>query len=218
MTDEIPPELVVKMMVKCARRCCICRRFRPTKLQVHHIRERGQGGTNDEGNLIVVCFSCHTDVHTKVPFARRFSVEELKGHRDALVRMVEEGVFPSTDTDDTDEAVANLVRTLRAGVRPKVDLLPEAVEILVGAVQGTGSGQGDLIVSRSFEGLDIVIGGGDKYLNVRGQREAAAYKHVVEQLVRGGLLERLSDGQFEVTYEGYLAADELMVSRGKVEA
>jgi hypothetical protein len=36
MSDNIAPELVDKMMIKCARRCCICLRFRPTKLQVHH--------------------------------------------------------------------------------------------------------------------------------------------------------------------------------------
>ena len=48
MSDEIPSDLVDRMMVKCARRCCICRRYRPTKLQVHHIVERGQGGGNEE--------------------------------------------------------------------------------------------------------------------------------------------------------------------------
>jgi hypothetical protein len=55
MSDEIPPDLVDKTMVKCARRCCICRRFRPTKLQVHHIRERSKGSSDEEANLIVSC-------------------------------------------------------------------------------------------------------------------------------------------------------------------
>src|SRR5258708_39409703 len=105
MSDEIPTDLVDKMMVKCGRRCCICRRFRPTKLQVHHIIERSQGGTHDEDNLIVVCFSCHSDVHTKVPFARRFSPDELRGHRDALVKMVTDGKLPTLDTDDSDEVM-----------------------------------------------------------------------------------------------------------------
>ena len=77
--SDIPAEVIDAMMVKCARRCCICRRFRPTKLQVHHIVERSNGGSDDESNLIVVCFSCHSDVHTKVPFSRRFSQGELIG-------------------------------------------------------------------------------------------------------------------------------------------
>jgi 5-methylcytosine-specific restriction endonuclease McrA len=84
--SDLPDDLVATMMVKCARRCCICRRFRPTKLQVHHIIERNQDGDNDEENLIVICLSCHSDVHTTVPFTRRFTVEELKGHRDAVIR------------------------------------------------------------------------------------------------------------------------------------
>src|SRR5215475_7064434 len=113
MSDEIPQELVERMMVKCARRCCICRRFRPTKLQVHHIDEKSQGGGNEEDNLIVVCFSCHSDVHTQVPFARRFSKEELKGHRDALIRMVEEGKLSAADTDDADEVMLSLLKVLQ---------------------------------------------------------------------------------------------------------
>jgi hypothetical protein len=52
--ENIPQDLIDKMMVKCARRCCICRRFRPTKLQVHHIVLKGDGGTNEEDNLIVI--------------------------------------------------------------------------------------------------------------------------------------------------------------------
>src|SRR5215470_9735207 len=106
MADEIPQELADKMMIRCGRRCCICRRFRPTKLQVHHIVERNEGGSDDEDNLIVTCFSCHSDVHTKVPFARRFSVAELKGHRDAVIKLIEDGTLVAADSDDTDEAIA----------------------------------------------------------------------------------------------------------------
>lgn len=43
MSDNIPTDLVDRMMVKCACRCCICRRFRPTKLQVHRVVERNLG-------------------------------------------------------------------------------------------------------------------------------------------------------------------------------
>jgi hypothetical protein len=109
--SDIPPERIDSMMVKCGRRCCIWRRFRPTKLQVHHIIERNHGGTDDEDNLIVICLACHTDVHTKVPFARRFSVEELKGHRDAVIERngtdadlkdlsLSHGDYPSADFAD----------------------------------------------------------------------------------------------------------------------
>ena len=93
---DIAPDLVDKMMVLCGRHRCVCRRFRPTKLQVHHIRERAYGGTDDEDNLIVICLSCHTDIHSDVPFARRFTAEELKMHRDKTIQMVNDGTLLAT--------------------------------------------------------------------------------------------------------------------------
>ncbi len=149
----IPTDLIDKMMIRCARRCCICRRFRPTKLQVHHIVERNQGGTNDEDNLIVICLPCHSDVHTKVPFARRFSTEELKGHRDAVIAMVAAGKLPIDDTDDTDEVIRAVVQEFRARTMGQLQLLPEAVQLLLAAVKVTDSAQGSILLTSHFEGV-----------------------------------------------------------------
>jgi hypothetical protein len=213
MSDEIPADLVDKMMVKCARRCCICRRFRPTKLQVHHIKERSQGGTNDEDNLIVVCFSCHSDVHTKVPFARRFSQEELKGHRDALVKMVAEGKLPTTDTDDTDVLMTAIAQTA-----PKGDpgLSPEATEILLRAVNTMGPEQGSVLVILHTEGLSIKMGDASRTFKHDDRRTQAKYRRAIQELVGLGLLEQVSDSVLDVTDEGYLVADEIMVNQGGV--
>jgi hypothetical protein len=213
MNDDIPPEIVDKMMVKCARRCCICRRFRPTKLQVHHIVERNQGGTDDEDNLIVVCFTCHSDVHTKVPFARRFSNEELKGHRDALIKMIEEGKLPLNDTDDTDEVIARIVRDLHTSSSTELNLMSEAVELLLSAVNTEGSRQGVFIAYRTNMGLTIGAGDRKDFIKRGDRRSEAKYKHALDQLVTCGLAERLSKDALEVTYEGYLAADEIMARR-----
>ena len=213
MSDNIAPELVDKMMVKCARRCCICRRFRPTKLQVHHIVERNQGGTDDEDNLIVVCFSCHTDVHTKAPFARRFSEEELKGHRDALVTMVEQGMLPLDDADDPDKVIAKLVRTLRTSPETDVMLMPEAVELLLSAVLGETKRQGLIFASMSNVGLRLHAGSHPVFFTPGDRRSEATYKHALEQLVTCGLVEQESQTVFWVTYLGYLAADEIMVNQ-----
>jgi hypothetical protein len=208
--SEIPSDLVDKMMVSSARHCCICRRFRPTKLQVHHIVERNQGGTNDEDNLIVICLTCHSDVHTKVPFARRFSVEELKGHRDAVIRMVQDGKLSLNDADDTDDIIRRVVQGFRGQTKAELTLMPEAVELLLGAVKVPDSGQGSILVSRSFEGVSVVVGGGEQLIDIKDQRTAAKFKRAVSQLLQAGLAEQLSKEVFEVTYEGYLAADEIM--------
>ena len=50
----VPQSVVDELMAKCARHCCICRRFRPLHLIVHHIVERNDGGTDEPGNLIVI--------------------------------------------------------------------------------------------------------------------------------------------------------------------
>ena len=46
-------------------------------------------------NAIALCLTCHTDVHTKAPFTRRFTVAELKTHRDNVCRLVAEGSLPA---------------------------------------------------------------------------------------------------------------------------
>jgi hypothetical protein len=211
MSDSIPQDLIDKMMVKCARRCCICRRFRPTKLQVHHIVERSQGGSNDEGNLIVTCMSCHTDVHSKVPFARRFSAEELKGHRDALVRMVEQGLLPTDDTDDA----AEIMHSWRSSEPTAVtQLSPEAMEILLRSVNTSGEEQGSIMVSLETEGLSIQMGDTTRTFSHEDRRTQAKYRRALQELSSLGFLDGYCEDFLDVTYAGYLAADEIMVSRG----
>jgi hypothetical protein len=204
------------MMVKCARRCCICRRYRPTKLQVHHIVERSQGGGNEEDNLIVTCLSCHTDVHSKVPFARRFSVNELKGHRDALVKMVEEGKLPLDDTDDADEVMLAVVRSLQAGPKKEADLSPEAVDLLLHAVNATGEREGSIRVTEFLDGLTIWSGNRRLTIGHDDKRRQAKYRQALKELMACGLLEKLSTDHLELTHEGYLAAEEIMTSHRQV--
>jgi hypothetical protein len=209
---EIDPELIDRMMVRCGRRCCICRRFRPTKLQVHHIIERSEGGSDDEDNLIVTCFSCHSDVHTKVPFARRFSVAELKGHRDVVIRLVEVGTLAAGDTDDTDEAVALIVQEMRAVPKPQIELLPEAVEILTKAVAVEGGMQGMIHFVRHEMWFSLLVGGVDQF-SYNDHRRQARYKKALDQVLQCRMVEWRCDQILDVTYAGYLAADE-MLSRG----
>lgn len=42
--------------------CQVCGK-RHTKLEVHHIKYRSQGGNDDENNLITLCEDCHSDIH-----------------------------------------------------------------------------------------------------------------------------------------------------------
>ncbi len=208
--SDIPQELVDLMMAKCGRRCCICRRFRPTKLLVHHIIERANGGTNEQDNLIVTCFSCHSDVHTKVPFSRRFTVDELKLHRDALCKQVANGILPSDDADDGDIAIGKAIDKLQFGVKAPVSLrlFPEAAKMLVAAATADERHQSRIYFWENFSGNSVQAGGKEMLQNDKDQRELAAFKRGLNQLLGCGLVEQLKDS-YTVTYDGFLVADDI---------
>lgn len=44
--------------------CLKHRRYVPVE-EVHHIKPISEGGTNDEGNLMSLCRSCHEKIHKK---------------------------------------------------------------------------------------------------------------------------------------------------------
>lgn len=49
-----------KVLERDNRTCQICNAFAPTKLHIHHILKRKEGGTDHFDNLITVCPSCHS--------------------------------------------------------------------------------------------------------------------------------------------------------------
>jgi len=71
--------------VKCGRCCCICGKFCGTKIEVHHIKPKAQGGDNTIENCVPLCFDCHAEMSTydsKHPKGNKYSQSELKRHRD----------------------------------------------------------------------------------------------------------------------------------------
>ena len=125
----IPENIANDLLAKCGRLCCICRRLRPVLLQVHHIVERSEGGTDDFDNLIALCIMCHSDVHTTRPFTRRFTPDELKDHRDSVIRLVGEGkLVPSEDSIIDDVHILHAVKEYENS-----DLNETAKELLVAA-------------------------------------------------------------------------------------
>lgn len=187
--DPIPPETVARMMVKCGRRCCICRRFRPIRLQVHHIVERSDGGTHDEDNLIVTCQTCHTDIHSYVPFMRRFTAEEQKGHRDTLIKLVGEGTLPASDSDDTD-AVFTLIAQILGQQQPKqpTELMPEAQAILATACR-EGENQGRILITFDNAGWTLACGDKSRRIPHTDRRGQARCDKAIEQLVECKLIQ-----------------------------
>ncbi len=211
-------EISTKVLADCGRCCCLCRRFKPIQLQVHHIVLKSEGGKDELDNAIALCLTCHTDVHTKAPFTRRFSVEELKMHRENVCRLVAEGKLPAGEvvpsgSEEMPLAVAEAVsRSSRRA--PGFDLIPAAIRVLVAAAASNG-----VIMVMWQTGGEFVRAGGTIMVDEpNNPRLAAEYSHAIEQLEQHGLIAPTDCERemFMVTHRGYLLADALQAEGGYI--
>lgn len=80
---SFPQSVAEKALVACGRCCCICHVFCGTKIELHHIKPKSNGGSDDFDNCIPLCFNCHAEMgkptHHK---GRGYDEKELKDHRD----------------------------------------------------------------------------------------------------------------------------------------
>ena len=92
------PKTVESVMLSCGRYCSVCHKFCGTKIETHHIKPKADGGDDSEENCIPLCFDCHADVggyNDNHPKGRKFTVSELKQHRDFWYKKVRSGGIPS---------------------------------------------------------------------------------------------------------------------------
>ena len=112
----IPQNHADNLLADCGRRCCICRRFKPLHLQVHHIQPREEGGTDNPDNLIALCVTFHSSVHTKTNMTRNFTLTELKQHRDNTIAAVRDGrLVENSEPPDVFEATLKAMPSATLG-------------------------------------------------------------------------------------------------------
>lgn len=209
----IPQNLVDEIMVKCGRHCCICRRFKPTHLQVHHIVERNEGGTDEPDNLIAICLTCHSDVHTMTKLTRRFTQKEIKLFREEVFKAVHEGRLPgNAEVLNIPVTAKNAAQWLKSSTGDDSvnlrNLSAEAIEILLRATKSDGQ-----ILAVQDDCGWILHVANESISRGWEPRKIAIYKSAMEQLNEVGALRDLDGGSsFEVTHQGYLLADELMAA------
>ena len=81
-----------KLMVACHRRCCVCHRFCGVKMEIDHIIQSADDGTDEISNGIPVCFECHAEIHSyndRHPRGRKFHPEELRRHKEQWLKICE---------------------------------------------------------------------------------------------------------------------------------
>jgi hypothetical protein len=80
-----PDKVAERALLDSARHCCLCHVFCGTKIELHHIRQKADGGEDTYENCIPLCLNCHAEVkayNPNHPKGRAYSESELKGHRD----------------------------------------------------------------------------------------------------------------------------------------
>ncbi|HDH17163.1 MAG TPA: HNH endonuclease [Gammaproteobacteria bacterium] len=112
------PKTKEDALVACGRHCCICHKFCGIKIEVHHVIPEVDDGDNSFDNAIPLCFDCHADMKSydhKHPKGSKYSVKELKQHRDNWYRKVDGniGIANRQEIVETDKRVfQDLVRIL----------------------------------------------------------------------------------------------------------
>ena len=88
---SFPESVASKVLVACGRCCCICHKFCGIKMELHHIKQKADGGEDTFENCIPLCFNCHADMgkgDPKHPKGKRYSEAELKGHKERWMKQV----------------------------------------------------------------------------------------------------------------------------------
>lgn len=132
---------VADLLVRCHRRCCICHRFCGVKMEIDHIVPKADSGLDSIDNAIPVCFECHAETHSyneRHPRGRKFTPEELRGHRDQWLTICE----------NNPEALLRAARDSDVG--PLQSLIDELEFNAVVADHGQSSQQGCLFLSTQF--------------------------------------------------------------------
>ena len=59
--EEVPEDVREQVLRRDKHRCCNCDNH--LDVEVHHIRFRSEGGSNEPANLITLCMTCHASIH-----------------------------------------------------------------------------------------------------------------------------------------------------------
>ena len=73
----IDPEVVVELLYRCGRQCCVCRKPRQPII-IHHIAPWKESKDHGIDNLVVLCLHCHDEAHTKRDLSQNLTPELIR--------------------------------------------------------------------------------------------------------------------------------------------
>ncbi|NRR05928.1 HNH endonuclease [Brevibacillus sp. RS1.1] len=202
---SINEDVIVEVLTRSARHCCICRQFLPLSIQVHHIIEKSDGGTDDFDNLIPVCIQCHGYIHTIPHMTRKFTTKELIKCRDNVYEMVSVGKLPATRSmtrNELETVSSILAETLRTSSN-KEDLSDEALKLL----SATLCEESSIKINKVSERSSIIIIGNQHF--TPEDKFVGQYPKPIIELLSQGLIESKGD-ELEITTAGSRLVGELV--------
>lgn len=116
-------KLKEKLLINCARICCICLRQSGVKMEIDHIDPQATGGSDTEDNAIPVCLFCHAEIkhyNNDHPKGNKFRPGELRAARDRLFALVDSGaIFAQIIAAQHHTGVSGEIKTLPLNVSPQ---------------------------------------------------------------------------------------------------
>lgn len=194
---SINEDVVAEVLAKSARHCCVCRQFLPLSIQVHHIIEKSDGGTDDFDNLIPVCIQCHGNIHTIPHMTRKFTIKELKRCRDDVYEMVSVGKLPATKpmTRNELEVTSSILAETLRNSNNKEELSDEAIKLLSAIL----CEESNIKINRLSEN-SVVINIGSQYF-IPSDKFVGQYPKSIIELLSQGLIVSMGD-TLEITDKG----------------
>ncbi|HHV63782.1 MAG TPA: HNH endonuclease [Peptococcaceae bacterium] len=107
---SFPKDVAERALVDSGRHCCLCHKFCGSKIVLHHIIQKEDGGEDTYENCIPLCFDCHAEIKAynhKYPNGMAYSESELKKHRDNWYLKVKAsgGIVANEDHLELDQKV-----------------------------------------------------------------------------------------------------------------
>lgn len=100
---SFPKKVRDAVLFKSKRHCCLCGNYAGTNLELHHIKQKADGGEDIEDNCIPLCFDCHAEVkqyNPKHPKGLKYTEGELKLRRNEVYDLVKNEVISKYTEDD----------------------------------------------------------------------------------------------------------------------
>jgi len=192
-------EVADVVLVRCARRCCICRKFCGPRMQTHHIVQEADGGDDTLDNCIPLCLDCHAEVNSynsQHPIGRKYTSDELKKHRDVWFDFVKQ------HPDRLNNSTEKFFRVVPEEEVPK-ELSADAKRLLT-EVSRTPYGTIRLTQGQGREWMSIEGSTNQQFLGrIDDPREEARWKEALNELVQANYLQPSSHNRYKITHSGY---------------